>query len=143
MVDTNEIKELRKLGIVKRKSGEYGQTKYEYSFKPTCADCGKKVDWCMCTETLEEAKKVLDTAKHFCYACSGKPENMSEYSRKRMDEIMEEQKKDGREPDWDFAFEQLTEEWADQAGEPFALDDGTEYWECECPIDIPHDDEED
>lgn len=141
MVDTKEIKELKKLGIVKRRSdGGLGDEKtYEYSFKLTCQDCGKKVDYCMCAETLEKAKKTLQSAKHFCYACSGKSENMSEHTRERMDEIMEEQKNDGRVPDWAEAFEQLTEEWADWGGDPYELDDGTEYWECECPIDIDHD----
>lgn len=131
MVDIDEIRELKELGITKRKSE--GPGKYEYSFKAPCKLCENAVDYCFCTETLEGAKKVIGSGKFLCETCQKDPDNMSEETRNRMDNIMQDQKAAGNIPDWDLAFEQLQEEWSYEWGEPRELD-GTTYWDCECSI---------
>ncbi len=135
MVDVKEIKEMKELGVTKRRS-ETGPWKYEYTFKALCKICGGKVEWCFCTQTLENAEKVLAAKKHTCLKCYSKPENMQDYDRERMETITKEAKDDGHPMTWDEAFDQLMELWGEgyDGGDLHELEDGTEYVDCECAI---------
>lgn len=131
MVDVKEIREMKELGVTKRKS-DVGSWEYEYTFKVACKICGEKVEWCFCAKTIEDVKKVLAAKTHTCNHCYSKPENMRDYDRERVEEIMKVAKADGFPLTWDEAFEQLQEGW-DYDGD-HELEDGTEYMDCACPL---------
>ena len=134
MVDVKEIREMKELGVTKRKT-EVESWEYEYTFKVPCKVCGEKVEWCFCAETLEDVKKVLAAKMHTCLGCYRKPENMMEHDRERVEEIMKEAQAAGYPLTRNEAFQELQQEWADgYDGDPHELDDGTEYVDCDCPI---------
>lgn len=132
MVDTKRIQEMKELGIVERKNEETGLL--EYTFKSECKHCGKKVEWCFCTKTLEEAKKILKSKETLCDNCWKEPKTMPEYHLRK---ICQELAKYGGTLTWDMAVDgylmEIAEMWG---GESLELEDGTEYWQCECPMEF-------
>lgn len=132
-MNTKGIDEMKKLGIVKRKSD--GPEKYEYSFKVACVDCGGKVEWCYCAKSLEDVKKVLNSEqKIYCGQCQFKSKHLSHAMLNRVGEILERD----QSGIWDEAVHQMWEEFADgyEPPEPHELDDGTQFWDCDCPTGI-------
>lgn len=129
-MNTKEIDEMKKLGIIKRKSEEK-EGEIEYTFKLTCKDCGGKLDGCNCTKTLEDAKKVIASEKRwYCWECACKVENCDKDVNDQIAEMMREFPSTTRQE----AYTEIMSEGWD--GPESYESDGVEYWDCDCATGI-------